>query len=182
MEAEYVAASEAAKEAVWFRNFLLDLDVVPNLPRSLTVYCDNTGAVANSKEPRDHKVAKHIERKYHLIRGIIKRGDIVVAHISSEENRADPFTKSFPTKPLSDTRSVNHVDFCKILEEHGGIDPVGLDSTNPCYEIDKSKVDMNEAVLIGEGAYGEVYVVKWRGTEVAAKTFRSSIASNQMVR
>jgi len=98
MEAEYVAASEAAKEAVWFRNFLLDLDVVPNLPRSLTVYCDNTGAVANSKEPRDHKAAKHIERKYHLIRGIVKRGDIVVAHISSEDNRADPFTKSLPTK------------------------------------------------------------------------------------
>ncbi|KAL8103913.1 hypothetical protein AgCh_028205 [Apium graveolens] len=98
MEAEYVAASEAAKEAVWFRNFLLDLDVVRNLPRSLTVYCDNTGAVANSKEPRDHKAAKYIERKYHLIRGIVKRGDIVVAHISSEDNRADPFTKSLSTK------------------------------------------------------------------------------------
>ncbi|XP_074377417.1 secreted RxLR effector protein 161-like [Apium graveolens] len=33
MEAEYVATSEAAKEVIWFRNFLLDLDVVPNLPR-----------------------------------------------------------------------------------------------------------------------------------------------------
>ena len=51
MEAEYVAASEAAKEAVWFRNFLLDLDVVPNLTRHITIYCDNTGIVANTKEP-----------------------------------------------------------------------------------------------------------------------------------
>lgn len=33
-----------------------------------------------------------------------------------------------------------------------------------------------------QGAYGEVYLVKWRGTEVAAKTIRSSIASNQMVK
>ncbi|XP_074351643.1 secreted RxLR effector protein 161-like [Apium graveolens] len=33
MEAEYMAASEAAKEAIWFQNFLLDLDVVPNFPR-----------------------------------------------------------------------------------------------------------------------------------------------------
>ncbi|XP_074376969.1 secreted RxLR effector protein 161-like [Apium graveolens] len=32
MKAEYVAASEAAKEAVWFQNFLPDSDVVPNLP------------------------------------------------------------------------------------------------------------------------------------------------------
>ena len=29
MEAEYIAASEAAKEAVWLKNFLLDLGVVP---------------------------------------------------------------------------------------------------------------------------------------------------------
>ena len=48
MEAEYVSASEAAKEAIWFQNFLLDLDVVPNLPQQITIYCDNTGAVAVS--------------------------------------------------------------------------------------------------------------------------------------
>ena len=29
MEAEYIAASEAAKEAVWLKNFLMDLEVVP---------------------------------------------------------------------------------------------------------------------------------------------------------
>ena len=34
MEAEYVAASEAAKEAVWLRNFLMDLDVIPGLPKN----------------------------------------------------------------------------------------------------------------------------------------------------
>ncbi|TLX69380.1 Ty1/Copia family ribonuclease HI [Labilibacter sediminis] len=98
MEAEYVAASEAAKEAVWLRDFLLDLEVVPKLPKSITLYCDNTGAVANSKEPRAHKAAKHIERKYHLIRDIVKRGDIVVVKIATEDNRADPFTKSLPAK------------------------------------------------------------------------------------
>ncbi|KAK2974597.1 hypothetical protein RJ640_028514, partial [Escallonia rubra] len=57
---------------------------------------------------------------------------------------------------------------------------VGLDSQTPCYEIDHTEVDMNESTLIGEVAYGEVYLVKWRGTKVAAKTIRSSIASNQM--
>ena len=29
MEAEYIAASKAAKEAVWLKNFLMDLEVVP---------------------------------------------------------------------------------------------------------------------------------------------------------
>ena len=50
MEAEYVAASEEAKEAVWLRNFLKDLAVVPAIEMSLTMFCDNSGAVANSKE------------------------------------------------------------------------------------------------------------------------------------
>ena len=50
MEAEYVAASEAAKEVVWLRNFLMDLDVIPGLPKIITIYYDNSGVVANSKK------------------------------------------------------------------------------------------------------------------------------------
>ena len=78
MEAEYVVASEAAKEVVWLKNFLMDLGVVTNLPKSITIYCDNSGAVVNSKEQRAHKAIKHIERKYHIIRDIVQIGDIQV--------------------------------------------------------------------------------------------------------
>ena len=49
MEAEYIAASEAAKEAIWLKNFLSDMEVVPNMNKPITLYCDNNGAVANSK-------------------------------------------------------------------------------------------------------------------------------------
>ncbi|KAK8654524.1 hypothetical protein V6N13_128487 [Hibiscus sabdariffa] len=80
--------------------------------------------------------------------------------------------------PLSDACSFRHHEVCKILEARGGIDPVGVDSQAPCFEIDHREVDMEEATLIGEGSHGEVYLVNWRGTEVAAKTIRSSIASN----
>ena len=79
MEAEYLAASEAAKEVVWLRNFMMDLDVIPGLHRSITIYCDNSGAVANSREPRAHKASKHIECKYHPIREIVEVGEVVVA-------------------------------------------------------------------------------------------------------
>ena len=67
MDVEYIAASEAAKEVVWLKNFLMDLEVVPTAQSTITLYCDNSGAVANTKEPRSHKRGKHIERKYHLI-------------------------------------------------------------------------------------------------------------------
>ena len=93
MEAKYIAASKAAKEAVWLKNFLLDLGVVPSTQSAITLYCDNSGAVANSKEPRSHKRGKHIERKYHLIREIVNRGDVIVSQIASEDNLAYPFTK-----------------------------------------------------------------------------------------
>ena len=49
MEAEYVAACEAAKEDVWLRQFLIDLEVVPSANKQITIYCDNSGAVANLK-------------------------------------------------------------------------------------------------------------------------------------
>ncbi|TYK00851.1 gag/pol protein [Cucumis melo var. makuwa] len=61
MEAKYVAVCEAAKEAVWLKKFLTDLEVVPNMHLPITLYCDNSGAVANSREPRSHKRGKHIE-------------------------------------------------------------------------------------------------------------------------
>ncbi|KAA0043390.1 retrovirus-related pol polyprotein from transposon tnt 1-94 [Cucumis melo var. makuwa] len=98
MEVEYVAACETAKEAVWLRKFLHDLEVVPNMNLPITLYCDNSGAVANSKEPRNHKRGKHIERKYHLIREIVQRGDMIVTKIASEHNIVDPFTKTLTAK------------------------------------------------------------------------------------
>ena len=98
MEAEYIAACEAAKEAVWLRKFFIDLKVVPDIYKPVKLYCDNSKAVANSKEPRSHKRGKHIERKYHLIREIVHRGDVSVTKIVTEHNLADPFTKTLPAK------------------------------------------------------------------------------------
>ena len=98
MEAEYVAACEAAKEAVWLKKFLSDLGVMRMEQVPITLFCDNSGAVAQSKDPRNHKKGKHIERKYHIIRDIIARGDVVVAKIESASNLADPFTKALPQR------------------------------------------------------------------------------------
>ena len=67
--------------------------MVPLAQSAITLYCDNSGAVANEKEPKSHKREKHIERKYHLLREIVHRGDVKVSHIASEDNLADPFTK-----------------------------------------------------------------------------------------
>ncbi|XP_065627553.1 secreted RxLR effector protein 161-like [Quercus suber] len=46
MEVEYVAACEAAKEAVWLQNFLSDLGVVRMEQVLITLFCNNSGVVA----------------------------------------------------------------------------------------------------------------------------------------
>ena len=94
-----------AVEAVRLKNFLLNLGEVPSAQLSITIYCDNSGAVANSKEPRTHKRVKHIKRKYYLIRDIVHRGDVVVTKIASADNLANPFMKSLLAKTFD-----NHLE------------------------------------------------------------------------
>ena len=53
-EAKYVAASYAPKVAVWIKNFVYRLGVVPSITNPMDVYCDNNGAIAQAKEPRSH--------------------------------------------------------------------------------------------------------------------------------
>ena len=67
MEAEYVAACEVAKEAVWLKKFLSNLGVIRMEQVPITLFCDNSGVVAQSKDPINHKKGKHIEQKYHII-------------------------------------------------------------------------------------------------------------------
>ena len=97
-EAEYIVACEATKEVIWLKKFYTDLEVVPEEENPLVLYCDNSGAVANSKEPMSHKRAKHIERNYYLLRDIMERGDVTVLKIASEHNLVNLFTRMLPTK------------------------------------------------------------------------------------
>lgn len=93
-EAEYIAASEAAKEAVWMRKFVSELGVVPSIEEPIVLYCDNNAAIAQAKEPRSHKNSKHVLRRFHLIREIIERGDVKIERVDTHNNVADPLTKT----------------------------------------------------------------------------------------
>uniref|UniRef100_A0A2N9HF09 Reverse transcriptase Ty1/copia-type domain-containing protein n=1 Tax=Fagus sylvatica TaxID=28930 RepID=A0A2N9HF09_FAGSY len=107
-EAKYIAASEA----VWIRKFIQELGVVPSIESPITIHCDNNGAIANAVELRAHKRTKHIERRFHLIRDIIHRGDVEITHIASANNVADPFTKALPQKVFEkhlDTMGVKYI-------------------------------------------------------------------------
>ncbi|KAK1605887.1 hypothetical protein QYE76_029560 [Lolium multiflorum] len=95
-ESEYIAASEASSEAVWMKRFIVELGVVPSALDPLVIYCDNTGAIANAKEPRSHKKLKHIKLRFHSIREYIEDGEVEICKVHTDLNVADPLTKALP--------------------------------------------------------------------------------------
>ena len=95
-EAEYIAASEAAHEGVWVKEFISDLGVIPSALGQMTIFCDNTGAIALGKESRFHKRTKHIKRHFNSICEKVKDGDIEICKVHTDLNVADPLTKPLP--------------------------------------------------------------------------------------
>ncbi|KAL0328090.1 UNVERIFIED_CONTAM: Retrovirus-related Pol polyprotein from transposon TNT 1-94 [Sesamum calycinum] len=103
-EAEYILASEAAKEAIWMKNYIQELGVVPNIAEPVVIFCDNNGAIAQAKEPRSHHRSKHILRRYHLLIEMVGRGDVQMDRVSSAENTTNPLTK-----PVSQIAHAQHL-------------------------------------------------------------------------
>ena len=95
-EAEYIAASEAAHEGIWMKELITDLGVVPNASGPVTLFFDNTGAIAIAKEPRFHRKTKHIKRRYNSIQDHVQSGVIDICKVHTDLNIADPLTKPLP--------------------------------------------------------------------------------------
>ncbi|PPQ82261.1 hypothetical protein CVT24_001911 [Panaeolus cyanescens] len=92
-EAEYIAAFEATKEALWLRNLLSELEFIdPDLPARIE--CDNTAAIQLSEDPSLHSRVKHIDIKYHFIRDRVQKKQVFLHHIGTKDNTADIFTKA----------------------------------------------------------------------------------------
>ena len=90
-EAEYISASEACKEGLYFRNLLSELITV-NLP--IKVWVDNIGAGCIAQNVVNNSRTKHIDVRFHMIRDWIAKGVFELFYIQSNKNLADIFTKS----------------------------------------------------------------------------------------
>jgi hypothetical protein len=73
-EAEYIAAYVAAKQLIWLRKMLNDLDFDQRSPTKL--FCDNTSAIAISKNSVFHDRTKHMKIKFHAIRQFQQEGEL----------------------------------------------------------------------------------------------------------
>ena len=94
VEAEYVAMSRCTQQMAWMHSWLDEVEIEYSLPG--VIKGDNRGAIALTKNTKDHGKVKHIDIRHHYIRELLKSGNIVMEQVSSADNLADIFTKPLP--------------------------------------------------------------------------------------
>lgn len=95
MEAEYVGATHAAKELIWFRNLIGEIFRPLGYPT--TLHSDNQSAIAlANSDGQFHARSKHIDIRYHFIKFSIQDGSIVLIFRPTEDMIADILTKPLP--------------------------------------------------------------------------------------
>jgi len=103
-EAEYVAATAAACQAIWMRRMLRSL--CQEQATTTIIFCDNSSAIALSKNSVFHKRTKHIDTKFHYIRELVNNGEIILQHCRTQEQVADILTKPLDQKSFEFLRKL----------------------------------------------------------------------------
>ena len=86
-----MASTQAVKEAMWWRTFLLEL----GLPATgaTTVRSDSQGSIALAKNPEHHARSKHIDIRHHFVREQVAAGTVAFEYVPTELMLADVLTK-----------------------------------------------------------------------------------------
>jgi hypothetical protein len=94
VEAEYMAATQSAKEAMWWRSTLMEMGV--ELKGPTVIHSDSQGSIALTKNPEHHARSKHIDIRHHFVREQVAVGTITLDYVPTEEMVADVLTKALP--------------------------------------------------------------------------------------
>ena len=90
-----MATSETTKDMIWLKNFLNELGKKQD---SSTLFSDSQSTIHLAKNSVFHAMTKHIQLRYHHIRGLID--DETLKKILNAENPSDMLTKDVSTQKL----------------------------------------------------------------------------------
>lgn len=103
-EAEFVAATACACQAIWLKKILKELHFKEDGPTQ--IYCDSSSAIKLSKNPVLHGRSKHIDVKYHFLRDLTNDGVINHTYCRSEDQIADILTKPLKSPAFQKLRKL----------------------------------------------------------------------------
>ncbi len=95
MEAEYLASTQATKEAIWMTKFMKELGYMKE-KKAMVIRCDNQGAISLTKNPTQHVRTKHIDVQHHFVREWVENGEVTFEYCSMEKMVVDVLTKALP--------------------------------------------------------------------------------------
>ena len=101
-EAEYIAATHAAKGAIWLSALLSDLGLQAT---PVHLNGDNTGALELAHNPDSHGRTKHMRLRYHFIRDCVADGQISFSYVPTSMQAADALTKPVSSEALAHFRA-----------------------------------------------------------------------------
>lgn len=86
-EAEYIAASFGACQALWIETLLDEMKLEVCRPMKLLI--DNKSTINLAKNPVAHGRSKHIETRFHFLRDQVTKGKLELEHCNTEKQIAD---------------------------------------------------------------------------------------------
>ena len=105
-EAEYVAAAEATKEAIWLDRLVTEM----GLPHEIvTLHCNSQSALHLAVNQVMNNRVKHIDIRYPFTREVVSNKKIELVKIDSKLNPSDALTKVIPLESFSRHRATLQV-------------------------------------------------------------------------
>lgn len=117
-ESEYIALTDAAKELIWLRKLVDELQFYP-LAEGTTLYCDNQGAITLTRDSTFHARTKHIDIRFHYIRQIVEARDARIIYCPTDEMVADMFTKPLGRVKLEKFREMSKLEAVIVKDVAG---------------------------------------------------------------
>lgn len=92
-EAEYIGLTTTTQESMYLTQLLNGMD--NKMYICTTIYGNNQGAIALTRNPVNRQRSKHIDVKYYFIREALNEEKIHIIYCPSEDMAADILTKPF---------------------------------------------------------------------------------------
>eukprot|EP00252_Welwitschia_mirabilis_P011049 TRINITY_DN2486_c0_g1_i10.p1 TRINITY_DN2486_c0_g1~~TRINITY_DN2486_c0_g1_i10.p1 ORF type:complete len:414 (-),score=77.09 TRINITY_DN2486_c0_g1_i10:208-1449(-) len=154
-----------------------------NDSKGLNKLLQRNPSLANARD-YDGRTALHVA----AIHGCTEAARCLLQHEASV-NALDRWQNS----PLADAENGNHEAMIELLKTYGAqsqgnhgnrlgtrtVAPPHLQSCD--WEIDPLELDFSSSILIGKGAFGEIWKATWRGTPVAVKRITPSLSKDKSV-